>query len=143
MNALSPTRPTRLRSVVCATPSTMVRKMIGAMTIRTRFTKVSPTGFIARPADGQIAPTSTPSAIATSTRTVRFFPSRARRDGGSDCAIRLGNGDGPRVESVLSKLTGDQAGHHASAAPADPDRVGVDGAPGFVGEAAEGRGREV
>ena len=36
-----------------------------AMTIRTRLTKVSPMGFMARPASGQSAPTSVPSAIAT------------------------------------------------------------------------------
>ena len=57
-----------------AMPSTIVRKMIGAITIFTRFTNVSPSGFIARPADGRTTPSSTPSAMATSTWTVRLFP---------------------------------------------------------------------
>src|SRR5437868_6363954 len=84
-----PARP----SDVWATPSTMVRKMIGAMIIRTRFTKVSPSGFIALAVSGTRTPSSTPSAMATRTRKVRFRPSRAisamrahrsRRGGGDD-----------------------------------------------------------
>src|SRR5437868_10418511 len=64
----------------------MVRKMTGAITIRTRLTKVSPRGRSARPVEGQSTPTSTPSAMATSTRTVRLRPRRAMRERGTGCA---------------------------------------------------------
>ena len=39
-----------------AMPSTIVRKMTGAITIFTRFTKVSPTGFILRATSGATTP---------------------------------------------------------------------------------------
>src|SRR4029077_17980709 len=45
-------------------PSTMVRKMIGPITIFTSFTNVSPTGRRARPRAGSSAPTRAPSATA-------------------------------------------------------------------------------
>src|SRR5690242_9678316 len=55
-----------------AMPRVIVRKITGAMTIRTRFTKVSPTGLIARPALGQPRPRRMPKQMATRTWTVRF-----------------------------------------------------------------------
>ena len=55
-----------------AIPSTIVRKMTGAITIFTRFTNVSPTGFMARPAAGETSPSRTPKEIATRTWTVRL-----------------------------------------------------------------------
>src|SRR5678816_4471090 len=57
-------------------PSTMVRKMMGPITIFTSFTNVSPTGRRARPRAGSSAPTRAPSATAHKTWNVRL---RARR----------------------------------------------------------------
>src|SRR6266536_3354139 len=71
----------------------MVRKMIGAMIIRTRFTKVSPTGFIALAVSGARTPSSTPSAMATRTRKVRFRPSRAISAMRARCSRRWGDDD--------------------------------------------------
>ena len=62
-----------------AMPSTMVRKMIGPMTILTSLTKVSPRGLSAFPRSGATTPRSTPSAIAVSTCTVRFEARRFMR----------------------------------------------------------------
>ena len=50
-----------------AMPNTIVRKMTGVMIIFTRFTNVSPTGFIAFPTSGAKAPSRTPSVIAVKT----------------------------------------------------------------------------
>ena len=63
-----------------AMPSTIVRKMIGAITIFTRLMKVSPTGFIAAPRPARRRRAATPSEMATSTRTVRLRLIRWRRD---------------------------------------------------------------
>src|SRR6476659_3636326 len=79
MNALPPTRPTFLRSCIEEMPSTMVRKMTGPITIFTRFTNVSPMGFIARAVAGAKMPSSTPRKIAVRTWTVRFLWSRRAR----------------------------------------------------------------
>ena len=75
-NALPPTFPTFFRSTMFAIPSTMVRKMIGPMTILTSFTKVSPRGRSDLPRSGASAPSRAPSAIAVSTCTVRFEAKR-------------------------------------------------------------------
>src|SRR5438874_7037798 len=53
-------------------PSTMVRKMIGPITIFTSFTNVSPIGLRARPRGGSSAPTSAPRATAHRTWKVRL-----------------------------------------------------------------------
>jgi hypothetical protein len=50
-----------------AMPVTTVRKITGVMIILTSLMKPSPSGFIARPVSGHSQPTSTPSAIPTST----------------------------------------------------------------------------
>src|SRR5438445_1808284 len=55
-----------------AIPRTMVRKMMGPITIFTSFTKVSPTGRIARARDGSSTPSRAPSETAQSTWKVRF-----------------------------------------------------------------------
>ena len=60
-----------------AMPWTIVRKMIGVITIFTRLMKVSPSGLRAFPTSGATTPTTTPQVTATSTCTVRL---RARRD---------------------------------------------------------------
>src|SRR6476661_9197910 len=55
-----------------AIPSTMVRKMTGAITILIRFTNTSPSGRIAFAVSGATSPSTTASAMATRTWTVRF-----------------------------------------------------------------------
>src|SRR5215218_2603096 len=55
-----------------AMPSVTVRKITGAITIRTRFTKVSPTGLIPLATPGANNPSTTPRLMATSTWTVRL-----------------------------------------------------------------------
>src|SRR3954451_12212705 len=57
-------------------PRTMVRKMMGPITIFTSLTKVSPTGRMARPSGGANAPRSAPSATAHRTWKVRWRTSR-------------------------------------------------------------------
>src|SRR6185369_5480709 len=57
-------------------PSTIVRKITGVMIIFTRFTKVSPTGFIALAAPGANRPRSTPSEMAKRTWNVRLLKRR-------------------------------------------------------------------
>src|SRR3954471_8956637 len=81
MSALAPTLPTFFRSAMLAIPRTIVRKMIGPMTILTRFTKVSPNGLMALAVLGERTPRSTPRAIAIRTRTVRFLKIFKRRGG--------------------------------------------------------------
>ena len=71
-SALPPTRPTFFRSLMLAIPSTMVRKMTGAITILMRFTNTSPSGRIALAVSGATSPSTTASAMATRTWTVRF-----------------------------------------------------------------------
>ena len=68
-------------------PSTMVRKMIGPITIFTSLTNVSPTGRRARPRAGSSAPTRAPSATAHKTwkvrlRAMRFMLDEAGVSGG-------------------------------------------------------------
>jgi hypothetical protein len=53
-------------------PSTIVRKMTGAMTIFTRLMKMSPSGFIARAVEGAIRPRMMARLMATRTWTVRL-----------------------------------------------------------------------
>jgi len=48
-NALAPTRPTFFRSPMPAKPTTTVEKMIGPISIFTRLTKASPSGFSSTP----------------------------------------------------------------------------------------------
>lgn len=55
-----------------AIPSTMVRKMTGAITILIRFTNTSPRGRMAFAVSGATSPSTTASAMATRTWTVRF-----------------------------------------------------------------------
>src|SRR5439155_9161390 len=76
MNAFNPTVPTFFRSFMFAMPSVIVRKMIGPITMRTSAMKVSPSGRMATAVLGAMTPSTTPIAIATSTRKVRFFSSR-------------------------------------------------------------------
>src|SRR3954462_1780005 len=64
-------------------PRTMVRKMIGPITIFTSLTNVSPIGRIARPSGGSTPPRSAPRATAHRTwkvrvRTRRFIASPGR-----------------------------------------------------------------
>src|SRR4029453_6743176 len=80
MRAFPPTRPTRLRSPSVAIPRTIVKNTIGAITIFTRFTNVSPSGRIAFAVPGATTPRITPRVIATRTRNVRLL--RRRRIGG-------------------------------------------------------------
>jgi hypothetical protein len=63
----------------------MVRKMIGAITIRTRLTNVSPTGFIARPAQAAVTPTMDPERDTGQDpdRQVAAVGGRARRRSGT------------------------------------------------------------
>ncbi len=79
MKAFPPTRPTFLRSCIEEMPSTIVRKMTGPIIIFTRFTNVSPIGFIARAVSGEKTPSMTPRRIAVSTWTVRFLWKRRAR----------------------------------------------------------------
>jgi hypothetical protein len=60
-------RPTSFMCPICAMPTVMVVKMIGAISIRISLMKPSPSGRIASPRDGQRMPTSTPSTIPAST----------------------------------------------------------------------------
>src|SRR5258706_12084270 len=73
-------------------PSTMVRKMIGPMTIFTSFTKVSPTGRMARPSGGSIAPSSAPRATAHRTWKGRLPARRFMRGTGIE-GQEIGRGD--------------------------------------------------
>ena len=52
---------------ICAMPTVIVVKMIGAISIRISLMKPSPSGRIAAPCSGQTTPTSTPSAMPAST----------------------------------------------------------------------------
>src|SRR5450432_1909661 len=60
-------------------PSTIVRKMMGPITIFTSLTKVSPIGRRERPRAGSSAPTAAPSATAQRTWNVRLRASRFMR----------------------------------------------------------------
>src|ERR1051325_8678937 len=55
-----------------AIPRTIVRKMIGPMTIFTRLMKTSPSGFMALAVSGAMTPRRMPRAMAIKTRTVRL-----------------------------------------------------------------------
>ena len=66
-NAFPPTRPIFFTSATRAMPSTIVRKMIGPITILTSFTNVSPSGRICFASAGSSAPSTTPMATAKST----------------------------------------------------------------------------
>ena len=69
MTARKPMRPTSFISPMCAMPTTIVVKMIGAMSIRISLMNPSPSGRIAAPLSGQKMPTMTPSAMPTRTWT--------------------------------------------------------------------------
>jgi hypothetical protein len=53
MSALAPTRPILVRSDIEAMPWTTVQKITGAIIIRMRAMKASPSGFILTPRPGQ------------------------------------------------------------------------------------------
>ena len=66
-SALPPTRPSLRRSAMLAMPWTIVRKMIGVITIFTRLMNVSPRGLSDLPVSGDTTPSRMPSETATST----------------------------------------------------------------------------
>ncbi|ADH08073.1 hypothetical protein BMB171_C3263 [Bacillus thuringiensis BMB171] len=72
-SAFPPTRPTFFILPILAIPSTIVKKIIGAITILIILMNVSPIGFICCPTLGQIAPTAIPQIMATITWNVKFF----------------------------------------------------------------------
>src|ERR1035437_2447480 len=75
-SAFPPTRPIFFPWACGVMPSTIVRKMIGPITILTSFTKVSPSGRICFASVGSSTPSATPQATANSTWAVRLRESR-------------------------------------------------------------------
>lgn len=65
--ARPPTLPTVAALATDPTPSTMVQKITGGMTILMSATNPVPSGFSATPTDGNSSPTTTPSTTATMT----------------------------------------------------------------------------
>src|SRR5512140_193211 len=90
MNALPPTRPIFFTSAMFEMPSTIVRKMIGPITILTSFTNTSPSGFICLASSGLNTPSVTPTATAKRTRAVRLWLIRFRFMKGQDRWWRAG-----------------------------------------------------
>lgn len=66
--AFSPVIPTLRRSATLAMPPTIVRRMMGPMSIRIAATKVVPIGSIDWASEGFVAPRTIPTTIATMTQ---------------------------------------------------------------------------